>query len=158
MRKTFFEELYKLMTINQDVYAITGDLGYIGFDNIRDHYPKRFINVGAAEQTMLDIAVGLAQDGKIPFVYSITPFLLYRGFETLRTYIDHEGVNVKLCGSGRDDDYSHDGYSHDATDAKTIISTLSNIDQIWPEQKEEIPLIIKEMSEHNGPQFLSLKR
>lgn len=158
MRRTFASELHKQMTLNQNIVLVTADLGYGMWDRIRDEYPKRFYNVGASEQAGADICVGMAQDNKIPFFYSITPFLLYRPFETLRTYIDHENVNVKLCGSGRDADYAHDGYSHDATDAKVILDTLPNIGQIWPQDKEEIPLTIKEMVAHDGPQFLSLKR
>src|SRR5260221_5103862 len=87
---------------------------------------------------MVGIACGLALEGKIPFVYSITPFLLYRPFELLRTYVDHEHIPIKLIGSGRDTDYKHDGYSHDATDVLTIINTLPNIVQYWPEDKETV--------------------
>lgn len=158
MRKTFFVELHKQMTLNSDIVALTGDLGYKGFDQIRIDYPNRFINCGASEQAMLDMAVGLAQSGKIPFVYSITPFLLYRPFETLRTYINQENVNVKLVGSGRDKDYAHDGFSHDASDAKQILDTLPHILQLWPQSKEEIPALVKFMVQHEGPQFISLAR
>lgn len=158
MRKTFFVELHKQMTLNSDIVALTGDLGYKGFDQIRIDYPNRFINCGASEQAMLDMAVGLAQSGKIPFVYSITPFLLYRPFETLRTYINQENVNVKLVGSGRDKDYAHDGFSHDASDAKQILDTLPHILQLWPQSKEEIPALVKFMVQHEGPQFISLSR
>lgn len=146
------------MTLNSDIVALTGDLGYKGFDQIRIDYPNRFINCGASEQAMLDMAVGLAQSGKIPFVYSITPFLLYRPFETLRTYINQENVNVKLVGSGRDKDYAHDGFSHDASDAKQILDTLPHILQLWPQSKEEIPALVKFMVQHEGPQFISLSR
>ena len=89
MRQLFFEELYKQMKINNDIYALTGDLGYGGFDKIRDEFSDRFINCGAAETAMMDIACGMAIEGKIPFVYSITTFLVYRPFEVLRTYINH---------------------------------------------------------------------
>lgn len=158
MRGWFAYELHKQMTVNDKVWLLVGDLGYKVFDSIRKDYPNRFINTGAAEQTLLDLAVGLAQDGKIPFVYSITPFLLYRPFETIRTYIDHEEINVKLCGSGRDTDYAHDGFSHDASDVPTILGTLSNIDTFWPQEKEEIPDMVAGMVRTVGPQFISLKR
>lgn len=157
-RGWFAYELHKQMTLNDKVWLLVGDLGYKVFDQIREDYPKRFVNTGAAEQSLLDITVGLAQDGKIPFVYSITPFLIYRPFETLRTYINHENTNVKLIGSGRDDDYKHDGFSHDATDVDLFLDNLPNIQQFYPETKEEIPLLIKDMVAHHGPQFLSLKR
>lgn len=158
MRRTFAAELHKQMTLNTDIVVLTGDLGYGMFNQIREDYPGRFINCGASEQAMLDMAVGLAHSGKIPFVYSITPFLLYRAFETLRTYIDHEHINVKLVGSGRDDNYKHDGFSHDATDVKKIISTLPGIGQLWPETKEEIPEMLENMIRFDGPLFISLAR
>jgi len=158
MRRQFFKELYKQMTLNNKVWALTGDLGYIGFDKIRDNYPKRFINCGVSEFAMLGIACGLAQDGKIPFVYSITPFLLYRPFEILRTYISHEKLNVKLCGSGRDFDYEKDGWSHHCPDAKQILDCLPNIEQYYPDDKKEIPNLVNKMVKVNEPCFISLKR
>ena len=63
-----------------NIYLLTGDLGYGLWDEIKKEFPDRYINTGAAEQALIDIAVGLALDGKIPFVYSITTFLLYRPF------------------------------------------------------------------------------
>lgn len=158
MRPTFFKELYKQMTLNDNVWAITGDLGYIGFDKIRDDYPKRFINCGAAEQSLLDIAVGLSYSGKKVFVYSITNFLIYRPFETIRTYIDHEKLPIVLCGSGRDKDYESDGYSHQSCDVKQILDCLPNIKQYWPTTSEEIPLLVEKMVATNTPTFISLTR
>ena len=158
VRQTFFQELYKRMRQNVDIVALTGDLGFGGFDPIQKDLPSQFVNCGAAEQAMLGMACGLSLKGKIPVVYSITPFLIYRGFETLRTYIDHEKIKVILIGSGRDKDYAHDGFSHDATDIPRILSTLSNVVQCYPESKEEIPTILDEMISASAPSFLSLRR
>jgi len=158
MRRAFAAELYKHMTLDPDIVLITMDLGMGMWDEIRENYPKRFFNVGASEQAGLDIAVGMAQSGKKVFVYSITPFLLWRAAETIRTYIDHEKIPIRLVGSGRDKDYKHDGYSHDATDAKRILDTLPHIISLWPESKEEIPLLVEQMVDRNQPVFISLKR
>jgi transketolase len=57
---------------------LTGDLGYGLWDRIKIDYPDRFINTLSSEQLMLGIACGLAMEGKIPVVYSITPFVLYQ--------------------------------------------------------------------------------
>ena len=88
MRKAFANELYKLMKENEDIYLVLGDLGYGWFDKHKKDFPKRVIDTGASEQAMMGIAVGLAMEGKLPFVYSITNFLLYRPFEWIRNYID----------------------------------------------------------------------
>lgn len=158
MRRDFFAYLYKLMGKNENIYAVSIDLGYGGFDMIQKRYESRFINTGASEQAALDMACGLAISGKIPFVYSITPFLLYRGFETIRTYINHEKLNVKLIGSGRGKDYAHDGFSHHATDDKRIIKTMKNIKSYWPNDSKEMRGIVDCMIDDECPYYLNLKR
>lgn len=158
MRREFFVYLYELMKKNKNIIALTGDLGMGGFDRIRDEIPDRFINCGAAEQAMLDIACGLAMEGKIPIVYSITPFLLYRPFETWRTYINHEKILVILIGSGRDKDYSHDGFSHDASDIYHFMNGFSNIKQYYPESIEQMKIMLNYAIESKQPHFISLKR
>ena len=96
MRKIFAEKLYDKMKVNEDIYLITGDLGYGLWDKIRDDFPKRFFNVGSSEMAMMGMGIGLAMEGKIPFVYSITPFAIYRPFEMIRNYIDHEKIPVNI--------------------------------------------------------------
>ena len=61
---------------------------------------------------MVGMGIGMAMEGKIPICYSMTPFVLYRPFELIRTYIDHENITVKLIGAGRDKDYDWLGFSH----------------------------------------------
>lgn len=158
MRGWFAHCIHKQMKKNKNIWLITGDLGYKMWDQIRIDFPDRFINTGAAEQAMMGIACGLALEGKIPIVYSITTFLLYRPFETIRNYINQEKIPVKIIGSGRDRDYEHDGFSHWAQEDKKIMSILKNIKSIWPDTKEEIPRIVKEMLEDNNPWYINLRR
>jgi len=158
MRGYFAYELYGQMKKNKDIILVVGDLGYKVWDHVRDEMPKQFINVGAAEQTMLDVAVGLALSDKIPVVYSITPFVIYRPFETIRTYINHEGINVKLIGSGRDRDYSHDGISHHSEDDREIMGVFKNIVNKWPSYKGEIPELVNRMLNDKSPWYINLKR
>jgi len=158
MRGWFAYELYQQMKKNKDIWLIVGDLGYKMFDFIRDEMPDRFINTGAAEQSMIGIAVGLALEGKIPFVYSITPFLLYRPFETIRNYVNHEKIPVKLIGGGRDKDYGEDGFSHWSEEDKQVMKIFSNIKAYWPKEKEEIPNLLKSIINNKKPTYLNLKR
>jgi len=158
MRGYFGYALYSHMLQDERIVLLVGDLGYKMFDAHFEDFPDRCINCGASEQAMLGIACGLALSGKIPVVYSITPFLLYRGFETIRNYIDHEELNVKLIGSGRDKDYAHDGFSHDASDVQPILDTFEYITQHYPQTKEEIPALLRKVLVHNEADFISLTR
>jgi transketolase len=158
MRALFAKLLHEEMARNQNIFLLTADLGYKMWDKVRDDFPTRFVNTGAAEQAMLDMSVGLALEGKIPVVYSITPFLLYRGFETIRTYIDHETIPVKLVGGGRDDDYEHDGFSHWAFDDRQIMSVFKNIDMLHPTTKEEVMELFPSVIYGIRPTYLNLTR
>ncbi|KKQ67255.1 MAG: hypothetical protein US86_C0001G0182 [Candidatus Daviesbacteria bacterium GW2011_GWA2_38_24] len=158
LRRAFADILLEHMKTNDKIYVVTGDFGYKMWDQIRDEFPDRFINVGAAEQLMMGVGVGLALEGKIPFVYTVTSFLLYRPFETIRNYINYEKIPVKLIGSGRDKDYFHDGFSHWAEEDKEIMKIFSNIKPFWPESSEDLPKIIEEILDNGAPSYVNLRR
>ena len=102
---------------------------------------------------MMDMAVGMAFSGRIPITYSITPFLLFRPFEVIRNYINKEMVPVIMVGSGRDDNYKHEGFSHFAGD-DYILKSLENIVILKPEGDFDL----KEIVYMNKPVYLNLKR
>lgn len=158
MRGWFAYELHAKMIENEDIWLITGDLGYGMFDKIKRDFPERFINTGAAEQGMMGLGVGLAYSGKLPIVYSITPFLLYRPFETIRNYVDRENIPMILVGGGRDKDYGHDGFSHWSEEDKRVMEIFPNIASAWPETKEEVPDILEKMLQNPRAFYLNLRR
>lgn len=158
MRKTFSKLIEKFIIEEPNAYFLTADLGFKFFDNILHKYPDRCYNVGAAEQLMVGAAVGLALKGKIPVCYSITPFLLYRPFEIIRNYLDYEKVPVKLIGSGRDKDYSHDGFSHWAEDDVNILTNFKNIKTFHPETIEDLEANFLDLMYNNQASYINLKR
>ena len=158
MRKLFADLMYQQMKKNKDIYIITGDLGYKMWDRIRQDFPERFINVGASEQAMIGIGVGFALEGKIPVVYSITTFLLYRPFESIRNYINYEKIPVKLVGGGRDKDYIHDGISHWAEEDRQVMKIFKNIRSFWPNEGDDLEALVKKMIKDRNPWYLNLRR
>jgi transketolase len=158
MRGWFAYELYKQMAKNPKIWLVVGDFGYKVFDYIQRDFPERFINTGAAEQAMMGVAVGLALEGKIPIVYTVSSFLLYRPFETIRNYVNYEKIPVKLIGSGRNRDYLDHGLCHWAEEDKQVLKVLSNIKGKWPKTKEEISGLVSDMIKSDKPWYISLKK
>lgn len=158
MRARFAHEVHKIMKTNNNIWVMVGDFGYKMWDSVRLDYPERFINTGAAEQAMVDIAIGLALQGKIPIVYTATTFLLYRPFESIRNYINHESIPVILAGSGRNKDYLHDGFSHWAEDDKKIMNLFPNIQSVWPKNSNEIPSLLRRIIDSKKPWYINLKK
>lgn len=158
MRAFFADCIHKEMKKNKDIYVVVNDLGYRMWDRIRKDFPDRFINVGAAEQTLIGVGVGLALNNKIPIVYSITTFLLYRPFETIRNYVHYEKIPLKLIGSGRNKDYIHDGISHWAEEDRQIMKVFSNIKSYWPEDNKEVSKLVNKMLKDNNPYYINLRK
>jgi transketolase len=158
MRGWFAYELHKQMMKNEKIWLVTADLGYGMFDKIKRDFPDRFLNTGAAEQAAMGVAVGMTYKGFLPVVYSITPFLLYRPFETIRNYVAKENLPMILVGGGRNKDYAHDGFSHWSEEDKEVISLFPAITPFWPEDKSEIPDLLEKMINNPKPYYLNLVR
>lgn len=156
MRKEFASFLHDEMSYNEKIVLLTGDLGYGLWDRIKIDYPDRFYNVMSSEQLMVGAATGLAMEGLIPLVYSITPFVLYRPFELLRNYLNHEQIPVKLIGGGRDKDYGYLGFSHWAEEDIKVLSTLENIQLFKPENPTK--KLYREFLYNEQPSYLNLSR
>ena len=158
MRKECANLILGSMIDNDKVNVVTADLGFGILDMIKQTFPERFYNVGAAEQLMIGAAVGMAEEVLIPVCYSMSSFLLYRPFEFLRNYVNAENIPVKLVGSGRDRDYSHDGLSHWAHDDEQVLAVMPNIQIYKPKSIEELETIWPEFINSDRPAYLNLTR
>jgi transketolase len=156
MRRTFRDQLTIEMRENPKISLLVGDVGYGLFDDLRKEFPHRVINPGASEQLMIGMAVGMAMEEIIPVVYSITPFVLYRPFEFIRNYVNHENIPVKLVGSGRNDDYGVCGFSHYACEDMQVLSIFPNIKTFIPNTKNDVN--VKEFLYNSSPSYMNLSR
>lgn len=146
------------MDLDPRIWLLTGDLGFGVLDAARKAHPDRFCNVGAAEQLMLGAAVGLAHSGCIPVCYSITPFVIFRPYEYLRNYLDHERCAVRLVGAGRDRDYGHLGFSHWAEDAGRALDVFPHIHQFVPCDDQDLERIWQDWIYCSEASYLNLLR
>jgi transketolase len=158
MRKQFAKLLFDEMAKNQDIYLITGDLGYGLWDSVRDTYPDRFYNVGSAEMAMMGMGIGLAMDGKIPYVYSITPFAIYRPFEMIRNYLNHEKIPVNVIGGGRDQDYGYLGFSHWSHDDMDLLGGFTDMKLFKPKSEASLKLAFDYTLTKSTATYINLKR
>ncbi len=155
MRYVFGEELYKLMKKDKSIVLLVGDIGWGVFDKIREKFPDRFFNLGCTEQSMISIASGMALQGLKPYVYTITPFLIERGFEQIKIDINAQNTNVKLIGYA---DYPKQGITHKELDGKKLMSLFNNIKSYFPKDSKQTRGAIKLSYRDKGPSFISLKK
>ena len=154
MRRRFGKIITLLAKKDPKIFLIVGDIGHKIFDEFRETHPKKFINMGICEQSIIGVASGLALEGLKPWVYTITPFLIERPFEQIKLDIDQQNVNVKLIGFA---DYPSLGPSHSELNAKKLMSLFKNIKSYYPKDSEETEKITRKIHQSKGPNFISLK-
>ena len=154
MRRRFGKIISQLAEKDEKLYVIVGDIGYRVFDEFRDKFPNRFINMGICEQSIISVASGMALEGLKPWIYTITPFLIERPFEQIKLDIDQQNVNVKLVGFA---DYPTLGPTHTEINAKKMMKLFNNIESLFPSDGDETEKMILQAYEREGPSFISLK-
>ena len=155
MRKEFGKWIVELAEKDATVYLITGDIGYGIFDEFREKFPNRFINLGICEQSMIGVAAGFALEGLKPYVYTITPFLVERPFEQIKLDVDQQNVNVKLVGYA---DYPTQGPTHAELNWENLSKEFSHIVSYFPRNSQETQQALIESYQHGKPTFISLKK
>jgi len=154
MRRRFGKIIAELADRDERIYILSGDIGFRVFDEFRERHPKRFINMGICEQSMIGVSAGMALEGLKPWVYTITPFLIERPFEQIKIDIDQQNVNVKLVGFS---DYPTLGPTHSELNGKKLMKLFKNITSYFPKDGEETQKVSYQAYEKNGPVFISLK-
>ena len=70
-RDAFIDEIFDAAKKNPNIYFITADLGAKALDRFRVELPNQLIHGGISEQNVMDLAAGLAQNGKIVYTYAM---------------------------------------------------------------------------------------
>lgn len=156
MRNAFINTLIKEAEKNENIMLLTGDLGFTVFEEFRDKYPEKFINVGVAEQNLMGIATGLALTGKTVFAYSIATFATMRPFEQIRTDIASHNASVIVVGSGAGLSYGHDSITHHSVEDISLMRTIPGITILCPSDPYEVELLTKEAIKIKKPVYLRL--
>ena len=109
----------------QEYAFITGDLGFMALEPVRDKLGKWFINGGISEQNIVSVAAGMSKMGVQTWAYSIAPFIYARPFEQIRNDVCLNKLPVKLVGNGGGYAYGSMGSSHHAIEDYGVMLTLA---------------------------------
>jgi transketolase len=116
MRVAAIEAVAALAERDPRVVLLVADLGHTVVERFAERFPDRFWNVGAAEQSLVGVATGLAEGGFVPFLYTIAPFAALRPLELLRDGPAAHGLPVRMLGVGCGFGYGTAGFTHFGVD------------------------------------------
>ena len=136
MRDALLRRIEGQMAEDHTIFFVTADFGSPVLDDIRSKYPDRFVNVGVAEQNLINVSAGLALEGYKVFAYAIAPFITMRCFEQISVNLcllsQVRPINVNLIGVGAGYSYVVSGPTHQCYEDISIMRTLPVIRILSP--------------------------
>lgn len=160
MRDTLLLSIYEAMLRDDNVFFVSADFGSPVLDKIRADRPDRFINVGIAEQNLINVSAGLALEGFKVFAYAIAPFITMRCYEQVRVNLallsEVRPMNVNLIGVGAGYSYVVSGPTHQCYEDITVMRAMPNM-QIYSPADQVMAAALPELClAKNGPKYLRL--
>lgn len=133
IRKGFGEGLVLAGEADERVVGLCADLTESTQMNLfKEKFPKRFIEIGVAEQNLASVASGLSSMGKVPFITSYAMFSPGRNWEQIRTTICYNNRQVIIAGSHAGVSVGPDGGTHQAIEDIAITRVIPNMTVISP--------------------------
>ncbi|NQV83741.1 MAG: transketolase [Rhodospirillales bacterium] len=135
MREALISAVGDLMGRDENVFFLSADMGAPSLDRIRETFTDRFINVGIAEQNMINVAAGLAMEGFTVYTYAIAPFYL-RTLEQIRINLSLPSqlrdINVNMLALGAGFSYDVSGPTHHCLEDISVMRSMPNVITVSP--------------------------
>jgi transketolase len=160
MRDALLESIWQKMAVNKKIFFASADFGSPILDRIRSDFPKRFVNVGIAEQNLINVSAGLALEGYAVFAYAIAPFITMRCYEQTRVSLallsEVRPMNVNLIGVGAGYSYVVSGPTHQCYEDITLMRAMPNVRFLSPADHITSAAMLDTCINNIGPKYLRL--
>lgn len=160
MRDALLHRILESMATDDRVFFISADFGSPVLDKIREQFPKRFVNVGIAEQNLINVSAGLALEGYTVFAYAIAPFITMRCYEQTRVNLallsEVRPMNVNLIGVGAGYSYVVSGPTHQCYEDLSIMRAMPNMGIYSPADHHVTAALFDTFHQQMGPKYIRL--
>lgn len=158
-RDGFGKEIVELGKTNEKIVVLSADLeDATRAEYFKFEFPKRFFNLGIAEQDMVGTAAGMSLMGFIPFACSFAVFMTNRAYDMLRLDVCYNDCNVKIVCSHVGVTVGEDGASAQCLEDIAIMRVLPNIKVVCPVDAVEARKATRAFVEQTGPMYMRTSR
>ncbi|HMD19023.1 MAG TPA: 1-deoxy-D-xylulose-5-phosphate synthase [Alloacidobacterium sp.] len=148
--EVFANALVKLASENEKVVAITAAMpNGTALDLFRPHHPKKYFDVGIAEEHAVIFAAGMATRGYKPFCAIYSTFL-QRAFDPIVHDVCLQNLPVVFC-MDRGGLSGDDGATHHGLFDISYLRGIPNIVHMVPKDEDELSDMLYTAMLHNGP-------
>ncbi len=150
-RDAFIEEINERLKTDKDIYFLSADFGAAALDELREKYPENFIHCGISEQAMIDIATGLALEGKKVFCYAMAPFISLRAIEQIKCGPSMMDLPICIMSVGIGIGYADAGPTHYITEDFACLRSIMNVNIYTTADSETARRLAKKLL--SNPEF-----
>jgi transketolase len=158
MRETCLDQVYELAKTDPRVVFIGSDLGIGVLRKFKEEMPDRFYMEGISEAHVVGMAAGIALEGGVVYVNTISTFLTRRCFEQVAVDLCLHNLNVRLIGNGGGLVYAPLGPTHLAIEDISIFRALPNMTIVAVADAEEMKRFMPQTVDYEGPIYIRLAK
>jgi transketolase len=158
MRGACMEMVHELARRDPRVVYVGSDLGAGTLDAMKAEIPERFFMEGVSEANLIGMAAGLAMEGFIPYVHTISTFITRRAFEQVAVDLCLHDLPVRLIGNGGGLVYAPLGPTHMAVEDIAAMRSLPGMTVVAPVDAEEMRRFMPHTLDHPGPIYIRLAK
>lgn len=156
-REAYGNALKRLGALNPNVVAVSGDVKNSTFSEVFGNaYPERFYQGYIAEQNMVSMGIGLAAQGKIPFLDTFACFLSRAHDQVRMAAISRSNIN--LCGSHCGVSIGEDGPSQMALADIAMFRAVDSSTVLYPSDAISAERLTESMARRKGINYLRTSR
>jgi len=156
MRQQMVKTLEELMAYDERLVVVLAEISHSLFNKNNTAFAKRILNLGIMEQTMVSVAAGIAMEGFIPVIHSITPFLVERPFEQIKDDFCYQQLGGNFISTGASHDYSTEGMTHHGSGDVQILRSLPGMQIVVPGTPGEFDALFRESYANGSPTYYRL--
>lgn len=154
----FWKKFIEKVEAGENIFLVSSDYAAPSLYDFREKYPKNFVPVGIAEQSMIAVAAGLAMAGETVVAYTGAPFMAFRGFDQIRNCICLMNLPVMMISENTGYSISTTGVTHFVLEDLNILRGCANLEIVNISDKSLTEFMAERIGKITHPVYMRFDR
>lgn len=156
-RATFGMVVVELVKKYSDLMVLTADVSTsAGLDRFKKNYENNYIDVGIAEQNLINVATGIANEGFKVITTTFSPFQTLRCCEQIKVNLGYGNEKVCMVGLASGLALGHLGFTHCSIEDIGVLRSIPNIAIVSPSDCFELAKCVEAAINYKDSVYIRL--
>lgn len=145
VRETFANTIIEVGMTDPRLVCVVSDISHFRLLPLAEARPQQYFNLGVCENSIVNLAAGLAATGKIPVLHTFASFLIDRSFEQLKVSFGYHNLPVNIVVIGSGNEYAFHGVTHHSYADSCFVKTIEGSEVYNPGSTFEFDQLFREV-------------